>query len=178
MGWMGEAHSLAYRALPLVFPDALPVRLVACADEDAKRAESCRERFGFAHAFTDWRSAIAAEGVDVVDITLPNRHHLPAIEAAVARGLAVACEKPVGASPAETCRAAKLAREKGVVSMTGYNYRWGARAAKPFLACWKKGGWDACAPYACASSVATPPIRSPPSRGAPIAASARVLSQT
>ncbi len=124
MGWMGEAHSLAYRALPFVFPDARQVRLVACADENSQRAEASRARFGFTHAFTDWREAIAAEGVDIVDVTLPNRYHLPAIEEAAAHGKAINCEKPVGSTPADTLRAAALAREKGIVSMTGYNYRW------------------------------------------------------
>jgi predicted dehydrogenase len=62
--------------------------------------------------------------VDVVFITAPNMLHLALIEAAAAAGKNIFCEKPVGGTPEQTRRAALLAREAGVITGVGYNYRW------------------------------------------------------
>ena len=50
--------------------------------------------------------------------------HLELVEAAAAAGKHVFCEKPVGGTPEQTVRAEKAARDAGVISGVGYNYRW------------------------------------------------------
>jgi predicted dehydrogenase len=125
MGWMGEAHSRSYRLVGDRFHDrGIDARLVACADNDAGRAEAARVRFGFERATTDWPDVIADPAVEAISVTAPNDTHLAVIRAALAAGKHVLCEKPVGRTPAETLEAAALARGTGLVTFVGYNYRW------------------------------------------------------
>ena len=125
LGWMGEAHARAYLRAPRHFPaDNLEVRLVACADNVARRAEATARRYGFAEHSTDWRAVVAHREVDLVSITAPNHLHLEIVEAAAAAGKHIFCEKPVGRFLAETAAAAAAARAAGVVTGVGYNYRW------------------------------------------------------
>jgi len=125
MGWMGEAHSRAYRLVGDRFHDrGIDARLVACADTDPGRAAAARERFGFERSTTDWPDVVADPAVEAVSITAPNDAHLAVIRASLAAGKPVLCEKPVGRTPAETLAAAELARQTGLITLAGYNYRW------------------------------------------------------
>ena len=125
MGWMGTVHSRSLRAAGDRFFDAgIRPHLVICADEEAGRARTAQERFGFAACTADWREVIAHPAVEAVTIATPNHLHLEIIRAAAAAGKHILCEKPVGRSPAETIAAAAAARKAGVLSFAGYNYRW------------------------------------------------------
>jgi predicted dehydrogenase len=125
MGWMGEAHSRAYRLVGDRFHDrGIDARLVACADTDPDRAAAARERFGFERSTTDWHDVVADPAVEAISITAPTDAHLAVIRASLAAGKPVLCEKPVGRTPAETLEAAQLARGTGLITFAGYNYRW------------------------------------------------------
>ncbi len=125
MGWMGSAHARAYRNLPDRFYDSgIRPRLVICADEVSARAQQAQEIHGFAESTTDWRRVIEHPQVQVVNITSPNYLHLEMVRAATAAGKHVFCEKPVGRSPRETAEIEQLARQAGVFSFVGFNYRW------------------------------------------------------
>ncbi len=125
MGWMGEAHSRAYRLVSDRFHErGIGTRLVVCADADESRAVAARERFGFERATTDWRTVVADPEVEAISITAPNDTHLAVIHAAVEAGKHVLCEKPVGRTPAETLEAAAAARGRPIRTFVGYNYRW------------------------------------------------------
>jgi predicted dehydrogenase len=124
-GWMGQAHSRAYRDIPVYYPESnIKPRLVAAADNVPARLELAKENFGFANTMLDWRELIEREVVDVVDITAPNALHRELVEAAAAAGKHIACEKPVGISPEETAAIEAAGRHAGVVTGCGYNYRW------------------------------------------------------
>jgi predicted dehydrogenase len=125
MGWMGDAHSRAYLALPDRFADAgYRPRLVICADADADRARSAQERFGFEASTTDWRAVIDHPNVEVVDVTAPNGLHLEINRAAAAAGKHLACEKPVGRFPADTLASWEAVRGRDIRTAVGFNYRW------------------------------------------------------
>ena len=123
-GWMGQAHSRSYARLPTLFADrrAAP-ELVVCADSIAERREQAVGDFGFREAVEDWRAAVEHPDVDVVVVTAPNMLHVEIVEAACAAGKHVFCEKPVGGTPAQTAQAAAAARNAGVITGVGYNYR-------------------------------------------------------
>src|SRR6266496_647624 len=105
MGWMGEVHSRSYRAiLDRFYESGIQPRLVVCADAVEARAQAAQQRFGFESYTTDWRAVIAN----------------PTAEA----GKHILCEKPVGRDPQETIQSAAAARETGVLTFVGYNYRW------------------------------------------------------
>lgn len=125
MGWMGEAHSRSYRAIPdRFYKDGIQPRLVVCADAVEARAQEAQQRFGFERYATDWREVINDPSIEVVNVTAPNGMHLEIIQAAAQAGKHIFCEKPVGRNPQETIQAAAAAREAGVLTFVGYNYRW------------------------------------------------------
>jgi len=124
-GWLGQAHSRSVARMPTLFADRVfDAELVICADTVPARIDEAVSDFGYAEAVADWRRVVEHPSVDVVFITAPNMLHLELIEAAAAAGKDIFCEKPVGGTPEQTRRAAALARDGGVITGVGYNYRW------------------------------------------------------
>jgi predicted dehydrogenase len=124
-GWMGQAHSRSYLRIPTLFPDRpADPRLVICADNVAARGAEAVRSFGFAQSTTDPMVAIEHPEVDVVVVAAPNMLHEELCVAAARAGKHVFCEKPVGGTPDQTARIEKAAREAGVITGVGYNYRW------------------------------------------------------
>jgi predicted dehydrogenase len=125
MGWMGEVHSRSYRAVPDRFHESgLQPRLIVCTDAVEARAQAAQQRFGFERSTTDWRAVIADPKVEAISVTAPNGMHLEINRAAARAGKHILCEKPVGKDPQETIQSASAAREAGVLTAVGYNYRW------------------------------------------------------
>lgn len=125
MGWMGMAHSRAYRNVPDRFYDSgIRPRLIICADDVLERALHAQAIHGFEEVTTSWQQVIGHPEVQVVNVTSPNYLHLEMVRAATAAGKHVFCEKPVGRSPEETAEIEFLARQAGVMSFVGFNYRW------------------------------------------------------
>lgn len=125
MGWMGTVHSRSYLQAADRFHDSgIRPRLVICADDVEARAKEAQDRFGFERYTTRWQDVIDDPQVQVVNITTPNYMHLAVATAAVAAGKHVFCEKPVGKDPGETAEIERQARQAGVLTFVGYNYRW------------------------------------------------------
>ena len=124
-GWMGQAHTRAYRDIPVYFAESgIRPRLAAVADNVPARLDLARDNFGFGWGTLDWHELIERDDVDVVDVTAPNALHQEIVEAAAAAGKHVFCEKPVGISPVATAAIEKAGRDAGIISGCGYNYRW------------------------------------------------------
>jgi len=124
MGWMGETHSRAWRGMSERFHQAgIQADLILCADEVEARARLGQQRFGFQEYSIDWRHVVDDDRVDIVVVTVPNNLHFAVIQAAAEAGKHVFCEKPVGRTPQETVAAANAARDAGILSGVGYNYR-------------------------------------------------------
>ncbi len=124
-GWMGQAHSRSYARIPSLFPDrTFEPELVVCADNMPERGEEAVRSFGFKESTTDWREAVARDDVDVVTVCSPNMLHVDMCVAAAEAGKAIFCEKPVGGTPEQTAIIEAAAREAGVITGVGYNYRW------------------------------------------------------
>ena len=125
MGWMGQVHSRSYRLVPQRFPaSSLQPRLVICSDNVAERAQHAQKLLGFQSAATDWRAVIEHPAVQIVNIATPNHLHVDIVQAAAAAGKHIFCEKPVGRTPHETAQIEHIARQAGVLSFVGFNYRW------------------------------------------------------
>jgi predicted dehydrogenase len=124
-GWMGQAHSRAYRDIPVYYPESgIRPRLVAVADNVPARIDLATSNFGFESGYADYRELMVRDDIDVIDITAPNALHQELVEAAAAAGKHIACEKPVGISPQATAAIEAAARRAGVITSCGYNYRW------------------------------------------------------
>ncbi|MGF1476832.1 MAG: Gfo/Idh/MocA family protein [Geminicoccaceae bacterium] len=122
-GFMGRAHANAYRQVPKFFDVPYePVLQVACARNE-QNARSFADNWGFAEVETDWRSLVAREDIDLVDICTPNHlHHDIAIAAAEA-SKAIACEKPLAMDTAQGQAMVDAVEKAGVSTMVWYNYR-------------------------------------------------------
>lgn len=121
--FMGKAHTHAFRDAALYFDLPLrPVLSVICG-RDKKRTEAARQRFGFAHAETDYRKLVTRKDVDVVDIATPNAAHCEIAVAAARAGKHVVCEKPLAMNVDEARRMLFEVREAGVRHMVWFNYR-------------------------------------------------------
>jgi predicted dehydrogenase len=107
------------------FPDAgLAPRLVLVADSIPDRTDLAQRNFGFEATTTDWRDVVDHPDVDVVTIGAPNKLHREIAVAAAAAGKAIFCEKPVGEAPEDTAAIEFAARQAGVITGVGFNYRW------------------------------------------------------
>ncbi len=125
MGWMGEVHSRSYREIRDRFYESdIQPHLIMCSDNVPERVQKAQERFGFEQHTTHWQDVIANPDIEVVNIAAPNGLHLEMVQAAAAAGKHILCEKPVGKDPEETAQCEYAARQAGVLSFVGYNYRW------------------------------------------------------
>src|ERR671917_602417 len=124
VGWMGKLHTRAYQSLPTVYPElGVRPRLVHAADTAPDRAEYARDVLGYTRTSADYRAVLEDPEVDVVSICAPNMLHKEIGIAAATAGKPFWIEKPVGRDARETAEVAAAAREAGVATSIGYNYR-------------------------------------------------------
>ncbi|MEU5990963.1 Gfo/Idh/MocA family oxidoreductase [Spirillospora sp. NPDC047418] len=124
--FMGRAHSQAWRSVgPFFGPPLTPV-MAALAGRSADRAGAAARSLGWASVETDWKELLRRDDVQLVDICTPGDSHAEIAVAALDAGKHVLCEKPLANSVAEAeamAAAADRARERGIRSMVGFNYR-------------------------------------------------------
>ena len=76
-GFMGRAHSNAYKRLNDFFPvQHRPVLKAVCARNAAKAAEHSPPIWGYERVETDWRKVVEAPDIDLIDIWHAQRHAL------------------------------------------------------------------------------------------------------
>src|SRR5262249_38905180 len=121
-GFMGKAHSLAYRSVGGVF--AMPVQpvLELLADVTADAASSAARALGYTRSTGDWRALVSDPSVDIVSITTPNVLHAPIALAAIAAGKHVHCEKPLAPTAMQARDMAEAAQRAGIKTQVGFNY--------------------------------------------------------
>jgi len=67
-GFMGRAHSNAYKRLNDFFPvEHRPVLKAACG-RNAEKAEAFARVWGYERVETDWRKLVKAPDIDLIDI--------------------------------------------------------------------------------------------------------------
>src|SRR3954462_2565884 len=94
-GFMGRAHSNAFRTAPNFFDlPRRPVLKAACGRDRAK-TEAFAGMWGYESVETDWRRVIERKDIDLVDICVPNDLHKEIAIAAAEAGKAVISEKPI-----------------------------------------------------------------------------------
>ncbi|MBL9204035.1 MAG: Gfo/Idh/MocA family oxidoreductase [Opitutaceae bacterium] len=122
-GFMGRAHSNAFRKVRNFFPgDYHPVLKAACGRDGAK-AKAFADTWGYESVETDWKQLIARDDIDVIDIAAPNNVHAEIALAAAKAGKMILCEKPLAMNPAEALRMVKAVEKAKVPNMVWYNYR-------------------------------------------------------
>src|SRR5919205_2061183 len=129
--FMGKAHSNAWRNVASFF-DVPAFEQKVLVGRDAKAVADAATKYGWAESATDWRTVIARDDIDIIDICAPGWMHAEIAIAALEAGKHVLLEKPLANTLTEaelmTAAAAK-ARARGVQSMVGFNYRRGPALA-------------------------------------------------
>jgi predicted dehydrogenase len=121
--FMGRAHANAYmKVVPFFDPPLRPVLQVVCGRDEGGLAEFA-QRFGFAGYTIDWRQAVTAKEVDLVDICAPNDLHAEITVTAAEAGKAVFCEKPLARDLVEAGGMLEAVERAGVPHMVCFNYR-------------------------------------------------------
>jgi predicted dehydrogenase len=122
-GFMGRAHSNAFRKVNNFFDlEYEPVLKAACA-RNAEKAQEFADNWGWESIETDWRALIARDDIDCIDIGSPNNTHRDIVMAAAEAGKMILCEKPLAMNTAEGEEMTAAVEKAGVPNMVWYNYR-------------------------------------------------------
>ena len=111
-GFMGRAHSNAYKRLNDFFPvEHRPVLKAACA-RNREKVQAFAENWGYERVETDWRKLVEADDIDLIDIGAPNHVHKEIALAAAAAGTRVRAASTRNASrPRRASSASVRARD-------------------------------------------------------------------
>ena len=122
-GFMGRAHSNAFRRAPNFFGLQYEPVLHTISARNPERAKAFAATWGYQNIETDWRKVVANPEIDLIDIASPNDTHAEIAIAAAQAGKMVMCEKPLGRNAAEAESMVDAVEKAGVANMVWYNYR-------------------------------------------------------
>ena len=100
-GFMGRAHSNAYRKVNQFFPLEYEPVLKAVCGRGGDNAQEFATNWGYEDVETDWQKLVQRDDIDVVDICVPNNLHKEIAIAVAEAGKIVLCEKPLAMNSAE-----------------------------------------------------------------------------
>lgn len=122
-GFMGRAHSNAWRQSPHFFPLKARVELHTICSRNRAHVEAARSQLGWQFSATDWREVVESPLIDIVDICTTNEAHAEIAIAAARAGKHVLCEKPLAPTLVETEKMLAAARKSRVKHTVLFNYR-------------------------------------------------------
>ena len=125
VGMVGRAHAAGYRTAAGLFDinDRPDTRLVAIADAYEPFAVDAAKRFGYERSETSWEAIVDAPDIDVVSVAVANSMHREVVEALLAAGKHVLCEKPMAPS-VEDAKAMVAAAEAATTHAgVGFTFR-------------------------------------------------------
>ena len=122
-GFMGRAHSNAYRRVNNFFDlEIRPVLKAVCA-RNAEKTQAFADTWGYESIETDWKALLARDDIDAVDICTPNNLHKEIAIAAAKAGKTILCEKPLAMNAVEGEEMCQAVEAAGVPNIVWYNYR-------------------------------------------------------
>jgi predicted dehydrogenase len=122
-GFMGRAHSNAYRKVNNFFDLKYQPVLKACCARSEDNARAFAAKWGYESVETDWRKLIARDDIDVIDICVPNNLHAEIAASAAKAGKMILCEKPLSMDGAQGEKMVAAVEKAKVPNMVWYNYR-------------------------------------------------------
>ncbi|REK15528.1 MAG: gfo/Idh/MocA family oxidoreductase [Planctomycetota bacterium] len=122
-GFMGRAHSNAYRQVNQFFQREYRPVLKACCARKKDKIKAFAENWGYESYETDWRNLIARDDIDVIDVGSPNNTHKEIVLEAARAGKMILCEKPLAMNVAEAEEMCAAVEKAGVANMVWFNYR-------------------------------------------------------
>ncbi len=122
-GFMGRAHSNAYRQVNQFFDVPYRPVLKAVGGRDVSKVKAFANQWGYESVENDWRKLVERKDIDAIDICTPNNVHCEIALAAAAAGKAILCEKPLSMTGAEGRTMVAAVEKAGVANTVWYNYR-------------------------------------------------------
>jgi predicted dehydrogenase len=122
-GFMGRAHSNAYKRVNDFFDLEYRPTLKAVCGRSAENAKAFAEKWGYETSETDWRKLVDRKDIDAIDICTPNDTHAEVAIAAAEAGKMVLCEKPLARDLKESLPMVQAVEKAGVPNTVWYNYR-------------------------------------------------------
>lgn len=113
---IGRGHVNNFQQHPLA-------EVVAVADPDQERLDAVTKKFNVPSCYTDVRTMLAKETLDVVSVATPNKLHKEQTIAALNAGCHVLCEKPMARNAAEAHEMNAAAKKAGRRLMINFSYR-------------------------------------------------------
>ena len=101
-------------------PDA---RIVSIASGHRENAEKVAAEFGIEHVANDWQELVQRDDVDLVSVVTPPATHMEITLAALARGKAVLCEKPMAMTADEAKQMTEHAQQANVLALIDHELR-------------------------------------------------------
>lgn len=114
-GFIGAVHIEALRRLG--------VQVHGLLGSTPDRGEASARRLGVPKAYASLDDLLADDRVEVVHVTSPNHLHHPQVEAILAGGRHVVCEKPLAMTSEESGELVRLAAGSGRVTAVNFNIR-------------------------------------------------------
>ena len=87
------------------------------------KTERVAAQYGVGAVYDDYVELLAQTPLDAVFVATPNDTHHPLVMAALERGLAVACEKPLAPTVAQAREMHAAATQRGVPTAVNFSYR-------------------------------------------------------
>ena len=122
-GFMGRAHSNAYRQVGRYFDCEFEPVLKAACGRDMSKVKPFAERWGWATVESDWKALVARDDIDCIDICSPNNTHYDITMACADAGKMILCEKPLAMNVKEGRKMTEAVEKAGVANMVWFNYR-------------------------------------------------------
>lgn len=130
-GGMANAHAAEFQQIK-------GVRITCCCDVSPERARTFAAKHRIPGIYADYREMLERERLDAVSNVTPDAMHAEISLAAIDKGLAILCEKPMAATLEDARKMARAAEEAGVINMVNFSYR-NASALQHAAAAVRKG---------------------------------------
>lgn len=125
-GFMGKAHSNAWRQAPHFFPLNADIDLhtiCGCRGEATTVVPAGIAKWGWRNGSTHWRDVVHNPEIDVIDVVAPNHVHAEIAIAAAKAGKHVLCEKPLALNAKQGKAMVAAVKKAKIVNMVCQNYR-------------------------------------------------------
>jgi predicted dehydrogenase len=122
-GFMGKAHSNAWRQAPYFFPLKARIEMHTVCGRNPGGVQAARAKLGWQFASTDWRELVESPLIEVIDITTHNDSHAEIAIAAAKAGKHVLCEKPLALNVRQAEAMLAAVQKAKIVHMVCQNYR-------------------------------------------------------
>jgi len=121
--FMGKAHSNAYRALPMFFPESMQPEMKVICGRNEEAVSKAAKQFGWAEYTSDWKQLLSRDDIDLIDINAPSNVYKEIAITAAKAGKHIYCEKPLALTLKDSREMLAVAESENIKHMIGFNYR-------------------------------------------------------